>query len=33
MTASSNPEKEYDECLLKAKGVLEVLSKKMAINL
>jgi para-aminobenzoate synthetase component 1 len=33
LTASSNPEKEYDECLLKAKGVLEVLSKKMAINL
>ena len=33
LTASSNPEKEYDECMLKAKGVLEVLSKKMAINL
>ena len=33
LTASSNPEKEYDECLLKAKGVLEVLSKKMVINL
>jgi len=33
LTANSNPEKEYDECLLKAKGVLEVLSKKMAINL
>jgi para-aminobenzoate synthetase component 1 len=33
LTANSNPEKEYEECLLKAKGVLEVLSKKMAINL
>jgi para-aminobenzoate synthetase component 1 len=33
LTASSNPEKEYDECLLKAKGVLEALSKKTAINL
>ena len=33
LTANSNPEKEYEECLLKAKGVLEVLSKKMTINL
>jgi para-aminobenzoate synthetase component 1 len=33
LTANSNPEKEYEECLLKAKGVLEVLSQKMAINL
>lgn len=33
LTANSNPEKEYDECLLKAKGVLDVLSQKMTINL
>ena len=33
LTANSNPDKEYEECLLKAKGVLEVISKKMAINL
>lgn len=33
LTGNSSPEKEYDECLLKAKGVLEVLSKKMVINL
>ena len=33
LTANSNPEKEYEECLLKAKGVLEVLSQKMTINL
>ncbi|MDG1823658.1 MAG: aminodeoxychorismate synthase component I [Flavobacteriaceae bacterium] len=33
LTANSNPEKEYEECLLKAKGALEVLSKKMTINL
>ena len=33
LTANSNPEKEYEECLLKAQGVLEVLSQKMAINL
>jgi para-aminobenzoate synthetase component 1 len=33
LTANSNPEKEYEECLLKAKGTLEVLSKKMTINL
>lgn len=33
LTANANPEKEYEECLLKAKGVLEVLSQKMAINL
>ena len=33
LTANSNPEKEYEECLLKAKGILEVLSKKMTINL
>jgi para-aminobenzoate synthetase component 1 len=28
LTANSNPEKEYEECLLKAKGILEVLRKK-----
>ena len=33
LTANSNPEMEYEECLLKAKGILEVLSQKMAINL
>ena len=33
LTGNSSPEKEYEECLLKAKGVLEVLSKKMVINL
>lgn len=33
LTANSNPEKEYEECLLKAKGILEVLSQKMTINL
>ena len=33
ITANSNPEKEYEECLLKAKGILEVISKKMTINL
>ena len=33
LTANSNPEKEYEECLLKVKGILEVLSKKMTINL
>ena len=33
LTANSNPEKEYEECLLKAKGILQVLSKKMTINL
>ena len=33
LTANSNPEKEYEECLLKAKGILEVISKKMTINL
>ena len=33
LTANSDPEKEYEECLLKAKGILEVLSKKMTINL
>ena len=33
LTANSNPINEYEECLLKAKGILEVLSKKMTINL
>ena len=33
LTANSNPVKEYEECLLKAKGVLDVLSQKMTINL
>ena len=33
ITANSNLEKEYEECLLKAKGILEVISKKMTINL
>ena len=33
LTANSNPEMEYEECLLKAKGILEVISKKMTINL
>jgi para-aminobenzoate synthetase component 1 len=33
LTANSNPEQEYEECLLKAKGILEILSQKMTINL
>jgi para-aminobenzoate synthetase component 1 len=28
LTANSNPIKEYEECLLKAKGVIEILSQQ-----
>ena len=33
LTASSEPEKEYDECLLKAKGVMETIAQQIPINL
>ena len=33
LTASSDPEREYDECLLKAKGVMETIAQQIPINL
>ena len=33
LTALSDPEREYDECLLKAKGVMETIAHQIPINL
>jgi para-aminobenzoate synthetase component 1 len=33
LTAASEPVSEYDECMLKAKGIMKVLHHKMTINL